>query len=484
MPEAFYEDMGRKARWFHELHGTTDRDTIHRLRDEAFAHLTVMGTARVDRLDPGGSISTAAELLGAEGKATVRKVKLPGHVTGVFVTSPVEIRSEEEELAATLKQRPRRGAQATLDPVTARMFRYDEDREAWTLVDASGWSPAGKYIWGRVDRPGVYAAVALPADKEELRHVAFEALARRTVRDAVATGHFAKAADFSDRAAVRSYFVDAGMVDEDRTQDRKDLEAALKAHRRLIRDLGPSLVLQPLGGNPQWLVLEGLVALKLTDVMRHINIDIVVPFWPLLARVANKVGPWLTLGPVNINGRVKSLAIHPTNSDVLWAGSANGGVWKTTNAGAFWTTNWKFEDSLAIGAVAVAPSNGDVVYAGTGEDTPGYNPSYGGVGLFKSTDGGDRWSLLASAAEVGGYCNKIVVHPTNSRKVYVASESGVYRADLGRAAVTIGGRPSITWKRVLSGRATDLVMQHDHPKVLLAGLHNNGVYKTVDGGDT
>jgi hypothetical protein len=76
---------------------------------------------------------------------------------------------------------------------------------------------------------------------------------------------------------------------------------------------------------------------------------------------------------------VKSLAMHPTNSDILFAGAANGGVWRSTNGGDSWSTRWKFEDSLAIGAVATAPSNGNVIYAGTGEDTPGYGPSYGGV---------------------------------------------------------------------------------------------------------
>ena len=95
------------------------------------------------------------------------------------------------------------------------------------------------------------------------------------------------------------------------------------------------------------------------------------------------------MGPLNINGRVKSLAIHPADGEILYAGAANGGVWKTTTGGDSWRHLWKFEDSLAIGAIAVAPSNGDVVYAGTGEYTPPtYGPSYGGVGLFRSTNGG------------------------------------------------------------------------------------------------
>ena len=76
--------------------------------------------------------------------------------------------------------------------------------------------------------------------------------------------------------------------------------------------------------------------LKLDDVRREIDLEKLFPYWPLIARVANRVGPWFRLGPLNINGRVKSIAMHPSNSDILYAGAANGGVWKSTNGGNSW----------------------------------------------------------------------------------------------------------------------------------------------------
>lgn len=479
MPEEFDEDMGRKSQWFRDIHGTDNGKFLDELRDRAVAHVEVMRGARLDRLDPGGGPITKAALVGADGTATATETSLPGHVTDVFVTSAVEVTSELGDLALTLKQRLRRGAQTSLDPRTARMFRFDDERETWVLVDASGWNAQDKYVWGRVDRPGTYAAVALPKEQDAVRAVALESFARRTIRNAVVSGHFAKADDFADRGAFRQYVVDSAHLDDDKAEDRRHLDMALKAHRPMVRAVGGEG--QPLGGNPQWAVLDDIM-LKLPDLRQVINIDVTIPFWPIFARVANRVGPWFRLGPSNINGRVKSVAMHPTNSDILYAGAANGGVWKSTNGGDSWTSNWKFQESLSIGAVAVAPSNGNVVYAATGEDTPNYGPSYGGVGLFKSVDGGSTWFLLATPAEVGTSCNKIVVHPTNSRKVYVASDTGVHRADI-EAAITIGGSPTISWTNVLTGRATDLVIQHDHPAVLLAGIHNQGVYKTTDAGD-
>ena len=98
---------------------------------------------------------------------------------------------------------------------------------------------------------------------------------------------------------------------------------------------------------------------------------------------------------------------------------------------------------------------------------------------------GTTWSVIATAAQIGSRCNKIVVHPTNSRRVYIASNTGVHRAEIPcRRRGLVESPGPITWTRVLTGRATDLVMQHDHPNVLLAGIHNDGVYKTTDGGNT
>src|SRR5438874_1821597 len=50
--------------------------------------------------------------------------------------------------------------------------------------------------------------------------------------------------------------------------------------------------------------------------------------------------PWFCIGPRNVNGRVKALAVHPTDANTVYAGAASGGVWKTTNGGQTWDALW------------------------------------------------------------------------------------------------------------------------------------------------
>ena len=481
MPEQFFEDMGRKAEWFRQVHGSNDHVELDRVRDAAVAHVEVMREARVERLDPGGGpIDEAIVLLGRGGRAKAEATDPPGHADReVFLTRAVSVTATSDELSRTLKLRPRRGV-AALDPRTARLMRYDPEREAWALVDASGWNPQDRYVWGRVDRPGTYAAVALPKEPDTLRRVGLEMFLRRTVADAVATGHIASVSDVADRAAFRDYFATRHHTDQAGEEGRRRLDQAVAAHRAAVRELGRSLPPAPLGGNPQWSVLDDILV-RLGDLRDVIGVDRLWPYWPILARVANRVGPWFPLGPTNINGRVKSIAMHRSDSNVLLAGAANGGVWKSTNGGDTWRATWKFEESLAIGGVAMAPSNGNVAYAGTGEDTPGWSPSYGGVGVFKSSDAGSTWRQIGTAAQVGARTNKVVVHPTTSSIVYLATDAGVYRGRPG-LAVTLGGVPAYTWDQLLPGRATDLVIKQDNPLVMLAGIHDDAVYKTLDGG--
>ena len=80
MPEPFFEDMGRKAEWFRQIHGSDDHAELDRVRDVAVAHVDVMRAARVDRLDPGGgAIDDSFVLLGRGGRAKAEVTDLPGH---------------------------------------------------------------------------------------------------------------------------------------------------------------------------------------------------------------------------------------------------------------------------------------------------------------------------------------------------------------------------------------------------------------------
>src|SRR5262249_36230390 len=127
---------------------------------------------------------------------------------------------------------------------------------------------------------------------------------------------------------------------------------------------------------PEWEILDDLARTSVT-----------VPA-SSSAALGGQAGPiiifppfWSSIGPKNVNGRIKSIAVHPPAANPVWAGAAKGGVWKTTNGGTSWSPKWFQQLSLAVGAIAVAPSNPSVLYAATGEDTPGWSPSWPGVGV-------------------------------------------------------------------------------------------------------
>jgi photosystem II stability/assembly factor-like uncharacterized protein len=112
---------------------------------------------------------------------------------------------------------------------------------------------------------------------------------------------------------------------------------------------------------------------------------------------------WELAGPTNVGGRMTCLVCHPDYPDILWAGSAAGGVWKSTNAGATWTMFWKDQEkTLNIGVLAIDLQNPNILYCGTGEANLSFD-SYPGAGLYRTLrgdgDGDGDWERLAPAGK-------------------------------------------------------------------------------------
>ena len=76
------------------------------------------------------------------------------------------------------------------------------------------------------------------------------------------------------------------------------------------------------------------------------------------------------IGPAGMSGRITTIDVVNDNQDIWYVGAASGGVWKTTNAGASWTTVFDNEPTLNIGSIAVQQSNPSIVWVGTGEGNP------------------------------------------------------------------------------------------------------------------
>jgi photosystem II stability/assembly factor-like uncharacterized protein len=122
-----------------------------------------------------------------------------------------------------------------------------------------------------------------------------------------------------------------------------------------------------------------------------------------------------------VSGRVSALAVHPQDPQILYLGSASGGVWKSVDGGTGWAPITDAQPSLAAASLAIDPSAPETIYLGTG--SADLYAGYYGAGLLKSTDGGKSWSRPAGDLFAGLSISRIVVDPGEGA-LYVATEFG------------------------------------------------------------
>jgi photosystem II stability/assembly factor-like uncharacterized protein len=178
---------------------------------------------------------------------------------------------------------------------------------------------------------------------------------------------------------------------------------------------------------------------------------------------------WRNVGPFH-GGRISSVTGVVGQNGVFYAGTPQGGIWKTTSAGVTWFPVFDQESSVdSVGAIQVAPSNPDIVYAGSGDPIGGSL----GNGIWKSTDAGTTWQHIGLEDTVK--IDSIIVDPTDPNLVLVSAlgdathhGGGVYRS-------TDGGQ---TWTSVLKPAdydgTRDLQSAFDDPSVILAATQGTG----------
>jgi len=204
-----------------------------------------------------------------------------------------------------------------------------------------------------------------------------------------------------------------------------------------------------------------------------------------------------SIGPGGMSGRVTSIDVVLSNPDIMYVGTASGGLWKSTSGGIKWAPIFEKEATASIGSVAIQQSNPSVIWVGTGEGNP-RNSLNGGFGIYKSLDAGKTWILMG--LEKTRHIHRVIIDPTNPDIVYAAAigspwgehkERGVYKT-------TDGGK---SWKQILYNNiktgAADLVMDPSNPNKLIAAMWEHkrdpwffksggtgsGMYITHDGGE-
>ena len=225
---------------------------------------------------------------------------------------------------------------------------------------------------------------------------------------------------------------------------------------------------------------------------------------------------WTPLGPAPIpvnsatsySGRVSAIAVHPTNPNIVYVGTAQGGLYRTLNGGTTWTPLMDSALTIAIGAVAISPSDPTTVFVGTGESTLCGSGCFIGVGLYRITNA-DTTPVLSGALNkndanadifTGRAISEVLVHPTDPNTVFVGTSVGV--AGIGgstqgailpavgvyRTTNAMSASPTFT-KLSLAGisdrSVTDLVMEPGNPNHIYAGVlglsaGDGGIYASVN----
>ncbi|TFG72967.1 MAG: hypothetical protein E4H26_10405, partial [Flavobacteriales bacterium] len=202
------------------------------------------------------------------------------------------------------------------------------------------------------------------------------------------------------------------------------------------------------------------------------------------------------IGPGGMSGRVTAIDAVNDNPDVMYVGTASGGLWKSTSGGIKWDPIFDKEVTASIGAVAIQQSNPSVIWVGTGEGNP-RNSLNGGYGVYKSLDGGKSWKSMG--LEKTRHIHRIKIDPTNPNTVYVGAIGSPWgeHPERGVFKTTDGGE---TWEKILfvnnNTGVADLVMDPTNPNKLIAALWEHkrepwffksggpgsGLYMTHDGG--
>ncbi len=205
---------------------------------------------------------------------------------------------------------------------------------------------------------------------------------------------------------------------------------------------------------------------------------------------------WRNIGPANMMGRVTDIEGVPGNANIVYVGTASGGIWKTMNGGVTWIPVFDDQSIASIGDLALEPGNPDVVYAGSGESNVRNSVSFGN-GVYKSPDGGKTWWHMG--LEDTEHISRIVINPKNPEVIYVGALGHAFGPNPVRGVFmsTNGGK---TWEKVLYSDdrhgVADLDINPQNPNIVYAGLwrferkpwtftsgdEEGGVFRSIDGG--
>jgi photosystem II stability/assembly factor-like uncharacterized protein len=206
---------------------------------------------------------------------------------------------------------------------------------------------------------------------------------------------------------------------------------------------------------------------------------------------------WRSIGPSPSNpafsnwglvsGRINAIAVSPSNPSIALAGSATGGIWRSSDGGASFDPVSDDQADLAVGSLAFSKSNPSIVYAGMGDTKLGYL----GSGVLRSTDAGKSWTRVSNnTLPSPGTISKIEVDPSNSNRVFAAQYSRLADNKITSSGLYLSTDGAVNWSKKLGGAPRDISIDPSKPQTIYVGLMSietetdpaAGLYRSTDGG--
>lgn len=195
----------------------------------------------------------------------------------------------------------------------------------------------------------------------------------------------------------------------------------------------------------------------------------------------NTSGNWTIKGPVlfptdisgQINGigRVSQIKFHPTDNQKIYAVSASGGLWISSDAGSSWiktSTDFQIPQG-SCSAICVDPTNDNILYLSTG-DANYYSDEYG---IYKSSNGGVTWSISNSGIS-NRMALEILVSPNNNNTILAATTDGIWKSTDAGA----------TWTVKKSGGAFKDMEYKPGSTTIIYAVNDNQFWRSTNDGET
>jgi photosystem II stability/assembly factor-like uncharacterized protein len=193
---------------------------------------------------------------------------------------------------------------------------------------------------------------------------------------------------------------------------------------------------------------------------------------------------WISLGPSTIPestssfyaglGRINVVEFNPSNSNIIWIGTPAGGLWKSTDAGSTWVSKGNNVPNLGVSDIAIDANNTDIMYIATGDYDGQHNNS---LGVFKSVDGGETWSVTGLNYDVTNsrQVAHVIIDPSNSNNIFATTSNGIYKSTNKGSTWTLKSTVKFF---------NDILYKPGSTTIMYASSQSGDVYKSTDNGET